>query len=305
MNEQTETIELDDTETFREAMAEEPKQTEGERPRDDKGRFVAAEKTAEPEAKAEVVQQPAQQEQPKEAAQAPVETPAEPKEEANVPSWRLREVREAREAAERRAEEVTRERYQLQAELQQMRQQLQTLQAPKQEPVDFFADPDKAINQHLTPIEQKLERFMQDMTVRASRTAAIAQHGADAVAEMEKAIQDAMAKNHPDMMALAAQMRSSDDPAGIAMAWHKRTKLMETTGGDLEAYKNKLKDELLKDPKFIESAIAAAKTQAGAQSSRTIFNLPPSLNKAPGAGNSESDDNDMSDKGIFKHAMRR
>jgi hypothetical protein len=302
MSEQTETIQVDDKELFQGAMAPEPTQEQKtERERDEKGRFVAAEKEAQPEAK-----QPEPQEQPKEAVQAQPEQAQEQKDEANVPSWRLREVREAREAAERRAEDSFRENANLQAQLRQMQEQLSKLNAPKQEPVDFFADPDKAISQHLSPIEQRLERAMQDMTLRVSRTAAIAQHGVDAVAEMEKSIADAMAKNNPEMAQLAAQMRASDDPAGIAMAWHKRTKLMEATGGDLDGYKSRLAEDLLKDPKFLEKALETARAQAGAQQSRTVINLPPSLNRTPGSGNSQSsDDGDMSDQALFKHAMGR
>lgn len=290
---------IDDKEMFAQAVAEEP-----QRERDDKGRFVAKSETP-PEAKAEPekVEQPAQEE-PK--AEAQPEPTVEPKDEAQVPSWRLREVNEARTAADRRADEAARESYAVRAEMQAMRAELQKLQQPKAEPVDFFADPDKAINQHLTPIEQRLERFMQDMTVRASRTAALAQHGVEKVAEMEKAINDAMAKNHPDMAALAQQMRGSDDPAGVAMAWYQRSKLIEETGGDITAYKAKVLEDAMKDPKFQAKVVELIKGTSGQPGKAPVVNLPPSLNRIPSSGPSNTaDDGDMSDKGLFKHAMAR
>lgn len=300
----TETVELgvSDKEMFQNAMAEEPKQEEQpERARDDKGRFVAAAREeAPPEAKPPETPQAQTQEA------APTEQPEAQKDEAaNVPSWRLREVREAREAAERKAQEAEQRAWQVEQQFRQLSEQLQKLQQPKQEPVDFFADPDRAINQHLTPIEQKLERFMQDMTLRQSRTAAIAQHGADKVAEMESAIDGLIAKRHPDMASLAAQMRASDDPAGVAMNWYQRHKLVEQTGGDIESFKAKLLEDAMKDPKFQAKVIELARGAPAAQTG-TVVQLPPSLSRVPTAGASHSaDDNDASDAALFKHAMRR
>lgn len=303
MTEHTETVEIDSNEMFQSAMADEPKQEEQpERQRDDKGRFVkAAQEEAPPEAKPPETP-PAQTTQ--EAAPPPTEQPQEPKEDANVPSWRLREVREAREAAERKAQEAEQRAWQVEQRLNQLNAEFQRLSQPKQEPVDFFANPEQAINQHLTPIEQKLERFMQDMTLRQSRTAAIAQHGADKVAEMESAIDKMIAARHPDMAALSMHMRQSDDPAGVAMNWYQRHKLIEETGGDIDSYKNKVLEEAMKDPKFQAKVVELIKGQPQATTG-TIVQLPPSLNRAPSAGTSNAvDDNDVSDRALFKQALR-
>lgn len=296
---------MDDSELFKAAVSDEAPAEQASRDRDEKGRFVAKLETP-PEAKAEPekVTQPAQQEVPQAEAQPQA---AEAKDEAQVPSWRLREVREAREAAERRAEQEAQQRYQLQTELQTMREELRKLQAPKQEPVDFFADPDKALQQHLSPFEQRLETFMRDMTLRTSRTAAIAQHGADKVAEMETAVAKAMQSNHPDMQTLAQQMRSSDDPAGVAMTWYQRHQLVEQTGGDINAFKAKVLEDAMKDPAFQAKVVELIKGTSGQPGKPApVVNLPPSLNRVPSAGQSNSpDDNDSSDRGLFKYAMGR
>lgn len=302
MADQQETIDIDSSEMFRAAM-EEPTQEapaeviaeQPEQPRDDKGRFAPKQAS---EAEAAPIQQP-----PVDQAQP------EPKDtDGQVPSWRLREVREAREEAERRAQESAQQSYALQAQLRAMQQELAAIKAPKQEPVDFFANPDQALQQRLSPMEEKFAKLESDVRLAVSRTAAIAMHGAQAVMDMERAIADAVAKNHPDMRGLAAQMRASEDPAGVAMEWHKRTKLWEVTGGDPDVYKNKVLDEALKNPEFLAKALEAARSQAGGQAtSRPNINLPPSLTKTPGSSttNGAADDGDMSDRALFRHAMAR
>ncbi len=308
-------LEIDSREMFEAAMAPEPKaepvkaepaeapkpEPEGDRPRDEHGRFVATKDEAKPDDVAPAAQQAVAGIQP-----ITEQTDAA----ANVPSWRLREVNEGRAAAERRAEEAARDRATLQAQMQAMAAELQALRTPKAEPVDFFANPDEALQQRLTPIEARFAKLEQDLRLSSSRTAAIAVHGAPAVMEMEKAVAKAMSESHPDIPGLAMRMRSSDDPAGIAMHWYKQTRLWEATGGDPDAYKTKVLEEALKNPEHLAKAMEAARTQAGggtASGTRPAINLPPSLSKAPGAGmnNAAADDGDMSDRALFRHAMSR
>jgi hypothetical protein len=287
-------LQVDDKEMFQAAMAEEPKQEE--RARDEKGRFVAAEKETPPEAKAEPekAEQPAQQQE----VQPPPTEP--PKEDAHVPSWRLREVTEARASAEKARDEALRQSWQLQADIQAMRDQIAKLNQPKQEPVDFFANPEQAIAQHITPIEQRLHEFMREMTLQSSRATAIAQYGAKAVADMEQAIDAAMRENHRDIPGLRMQMQTSKDPVGIAMAWY------QNTPANVE---KSLREKLLKDETFIAEVLKAKQGQLASNQTKTnapVVNLPPSLNKAPSAGNNAApDDGDMSDRALFRQAMTR
>jgi hypothetical protein len=136
---------------------------------------------------------------------------------------------------------------------------------------------------------------------------AISLHGAKAVSEMEQAVEKAMSEGHPEMSSLAAQMRASSDPVSVAMKWHQGRRLWETTGGDPDAYKQRILDEAMKNPEFQAKVIEAARGQAPAQTgSRPNIQLPPSLNKAAGSGTSTAaaDDNDTSDRALFAHAMR-
>ena len=259
-----------------------------ERDRDEQGRFVAKEQPkeevkTEPEVKTEAT------------------TPPEPKDDAQVPSWRLREVREAREAAERRAEEASRQAYAVQQQMAEMRRQLESLQKPKQEPVDFFQNPDEAFNQRVGPIQSDIEKFKSDLRLEFSRELAVIKHGEQTVSEVEAAVAKAMQSNHPDMPALSARMRVSSNPVAEAIKWHQQNKLMESTGGNLETYKQKVLEEAMKDPAFQAKVLEA--TRSTAQAKPSTIQIPPSLNKAAGSGQTEVDDADMSNEGLFRHAM--
>jgi hypothetical protein len=293
-------LEVSDSELFQGALADEPvteqsapePQAEPEQPRDEHGRFA-------PKPKVEEAQAP-----PAEVAQQAPTEPPQP-DDAQVPSWRLREIREARDAAVQKAEEAARERYALQQQLQQMQNELAAVRKPKPEPVDFFQNPDEAIAQRLSPLDERFQQLEQSLKLRTSRVQAIAVHGAKQVQEMEAAVAKAMQSNHPEMPLLAAQMRASDDPAEVGMQWHTRNKLLQETGGDLTAYRQKILDEAMKSPEFQAKVIEAARGQAAQPNGRPPpISLPPSLNKTPGSGASQPPDadNDMSDAALFKYA---
>lgn len=296
------TVPIDDTGMLADIMSDEPasdvkaaesEQPErAEQPRDEHGRFAPKEAEATPA------------EQPVEAKAA--EQPEQPKDEdGKVPSWRLRELREAREAAERRAEETGRREYALQQQLQAMQRQLAQLQQPKQEPVDFFQNPDGALDQRIQPLRGEIDQFKNELRLEMSRELAVVKHGEQAVTEMERAIEQAMREGHPDMQTLAYRMRQSSNPAGVAMQWYQQSRLVKETGGDLSAYRQRVLDEALKDPAFQAKVMEAARGQAPVvQNGRPNIQLPPSLSRIPGSPPEHSaDDGDMSDAGLFKHAM--
>lgn len=292
MTEQTETIDtVDDKELFQSAIEEVPTrepepapatvaaQDSAEKPRDEKGRFVAKE----------------QQEQPEAVTPAPEEKPE------GIPSWRLKEEADARREALQRAEQAERSAWEFQRKLEQLQQQVQQLHQPKQEPVDWFQDPSAALKQHLSPIEQQFQALQSNLVLRASKAEAIAAYGRETVVQMEEAVGQAMRSGHPDMAMLSVQMRQSDDPVGIAMKWYQQDKLLKDTGGDLEKFKAKVLEDALKDPSWQAKAIELARGQAG--TARPNIQLPPSINRATGSGGSVPDNNDMSDAALFAHAI--
>jgi chorismate mutase len=259
----------------------EPVAAAEEQPRDAQGRFAP---------KAEPEPQPAPQAQ------------AEPvKEEHVLPSWRAREIAEERRAAVERAERAEREAAQIRERLAALERQNQ----PKPEPVDIFADPNAWAQQQLSPLEQRMQSLTMNLTLRASRAENVAIHGRETVNAAEKAIEEAMRTGDPEIPGLKAKMLASDDPVGVAVDWHKSRSLLKETGGDLNAYRQRILDEAMKDPAFQAKVIEATRAQAGGGQAQpqTITRLPPSLNKIGSAAN-EAADNDMSDGALFAHAMR-
>lgn len=293
MADQQETFDqIDSTELFDSAVSDDPAPIQdaspepvaaAEQPRGPDGKFAA--KVAEPEAK----------EEPPQAAQA---EPA--KDEANVPSWRLREISEERRAAVARAEQAERQAQEFQRQMAELQKKLE----PKPDPVDVFADPDKWAKEQFKPLEQRMAEMTTNLTLRASRAENVAIHGRETVDAAEKAIGKAMNSRHPDLPALRAKMAASDDPVGVAIEWHKSQSLLKETGGDLNAYKARALDEALKDPAFLAKALEAARTQANGGQARpsTTVQLPPSLNRIAAAGPATDDPGDSSDESLFKFA---
>lgn len=295
MADQQGTIEpIDSSELFEAAISNEPVEQEAvqvaestEQPRDEGGRFAAKTEAA-----------PAATTNP---------PPADPgKEEANVPSWRLREISEERRQAQTERDAARHEAAQFRAEMEQMRRQLTQQTAPKPEPVDIFADPSKWAEQTLSPIEQRLQAMNTSMVLRASRAENFAIHGREAVAAAEKALDEAVNSRDPDIPGLQAKLIASDDPVGVMMDWHKSRSLLKETGGDLNAYRQKVLEEALSDPAYQAKVLEAARAQAngGQTQPKSIVKLPPSLNKIAASAGNDAADTDMSDGALFAHAMR-
>lgn len=267
-------------------VAAEPEQpTEGQ-PRDEHGRFapkVEAEPQAEPGAQAQ---------------------PEPDRGEANVPSWRLREIAEERRQWQTRAEEADRRNTDLARQMADLQRRMEQ-NAPQPEPIDPYADLNGYLQQTLTPFEQRMSQMQSNLVLRASRAENVAVHGREAVEAAEKAIGEAMNSNHPDIPALRAKMSGSDDPVGVAIEWHKQSQMLKETGGDLNAYRERTLAEALKDPAFLAKALEAAKQSTGGQAQpRNIINLPPSIAKLSSAQSQADDDGDMSDGALFAHATR-
>jgi len=283
---------MDDKELMQSAMSDEPiaeapqAQPEPEQsgqPRDEHGRFAPKVAAEEPAPVAE---------QPK----------AETEREQGIPSWRLKEEAEARRQAEAEREEYKRRAWQHEQEMAQMRAQLERLTSPKQEPIDPYSDLNGAIRQSIDPFESRFQSFETKMMMRASRAEAVVDYGKDAVKDMEAAIEREMQSRNPEMQTLSLRMRASDHPIGEAMKWYQNHKLVQETGGDINAFKAKLLD----DPEFLGKALEAAQAKArGNQTTTNKIQLPPSLNKATSSLSNEAVDNDMSDAGLYRYATAR
>ena len=257
-----------------EAPAAEPEQQE--QPRDEQGKFAA--KVADEPEKPVVA----------EAAEKPVVDDNAPQ----VPSWRVREINEEKR---RIAEENER----MKAELAQLRQApRQPVEQPKpaEKPArpDPLLDPDgyaAAIRQELR--EEALNERREESLLRA-REANQAEFD-EAYAAAQKAVDPA----------LKARMQATRDPGKTLLEWHREQKTRAEVGNDLTAYKQRLREEAMKDPEFRKAAMEAWRTEAQQPTGGKAppVNLPPSLTRATNASAvTSADDNDVSDEGLWRHA---
>lgn len=273
-----------------EVQAEQPVAETGEaaeQPRDEHGRFAARE--------AEQVQE----QQPEgQAAQAA----AFDGDDAQVPSWRMREIREERDAALRRSQETE----------QRLMRQIAELQSrlPKQETQvpDLFEKPNEflehGISQAVSPIKSQLGQ----LTEFYSRRDAIREHGQDTVNAAYKAIAEGLQGRDPEAVAAYQRAMQSMDPFGDIVTWHQQRAVFQQIGKDPNAWFEKHLEERMKDPAFAGSLLGRIQQGAAAAqpngSAKPIVKLPPSLNRVASAQGATADDSDMSDDALFAHAMR-
>ena len=240
-----------------------------QRARDEHGRFVA--KTEEPEPKPETEQA----------------KPVEAKDEAHVPSWRLKEIREERDALR-----------QQNAELQRRFQASQ----PKPEPVakpSIYDDEVAAIKANasevVAPIEQKFASFIETV----SRKDAIREHGQERVTEAFSALDQAAKAGDPQAVAIVQAVKQSMDPYGDIVNWYRGAEASR----DPDAFFQRRLEEALKDEKF-KGELLTKLQPVPEEKPNTVFKLPPSIGRVPPARSASDEVGDMSDSSLFAHAMR-
>jgi hypothetical protein len=287
-----------------EAPAEEPTEPEpeGEQPRDEHGRF--APKAKEPEEPAE--EQPSEPEP--EAKAEPAKEPP-PQQEHRVPLAEHLSEREKRQAAERERDEERRQRESDRRELQALQRQIEELKKPKTEPPDFYADPQAFVRSQLDPVQQTVQQQQEAMIDRFSRMMAVQQHGKDTVDAAYKALEDQVQAN-PAARFEAQRIWQSEHPYGELISWHKRQTALSEIGEDPAAYRQRLREELLKDPSFQAEVIAATKAAAqspaaGQPRPQTTTRLPPSLNRATGQGGPAVTTEPQSESELFAEMFSR
>lgn len=283
---------MDDKELFEAATASEPveqvEETPVEQPRDEHGRFA-------PKAQAEEQVEPVTQEQP--VTEQPV---TERPDEAHVPPWRLRELREERDALRQQLEQTR-------SEMQRQFAELRASQ-PKPEPTqkpDLYENPDgfveHGVRQHVDPVRSEIGQLREFY----SRKEAIREHGQDKVQAAYDALGKGMQSRDPDAIATYQRAMSSMDPYGDIVTWHQQKTVYSQIGSDPNAWFEKQIAERLKDQAFQAKLLQQIQgSQQSNPSKQNVINLPKSLNKATGSSVSEDDldDNDMSDRALFRHA---
>jgi len=258
---------------------------------DDQELFNDAEATEATETPAAAAAEPEQTEQPVTAEkETQAEKPVVDDNAPLVPSWRLREINEEkRTLADRLAA--------LEAEKATWQRQPQQQPAPaveKPAKPDPLLDPEgyaAAIREEVR--QEAIAERREESLLRARE--ANQQEFDEAYAAARQAVDPA----------LKARMQNSRDPGKTLLEWHRENKTKAEIGNDLNAYKQRLREEALKDPEFRKAAMAA--WQADAQpltNGRPNVALPPSLNGASrsNASLSSTVGNDLSDEGLWEHA---
>jgi len=240
---------------------------------------------------------------PEGEAPAGEQAPEEEKPEEHVPSWRLREINEEKRRIEAERDQMRTEFARMQAQIAQFQRAQQAQQAPP--PPDPVLDPQGFARQ--VREEMRAEFFQQQASDRLTMNLEMAhlRHGD----KFEKAYEALIVEGQRGNSQLVRHFVAQPNPGEAIVRWHTQNELLREVGADLPAYKQKTRDELLKDPEFLAQAVEAHHRLAtGGQSQpNTVVKLPPSLSKATGNAEQPSGPQprtDGSESQIFAYAMQ-
>lgn len=202
-----------------------------------------------------------------------------------VPSWRVREINEEKRTLAERVKALEAERLQPRPE------------PPK--PAEKPAKPDPLLDPegYATSIREELR--MEALNDRREESLQSARE-ANPQAFDEAYVASMQAIRNGDV-AIKARMQASRNPGKTLLEWFGEQKTRQEIGGDLNAYKQRLRDEALKDPEFRKAAMEAWRSDAQPQSNgRPRVELPPSLSGASRANSAlKSANNDVDDRELF------
>lgn len=275
--------------------------TEGERARDDKGRFASkAEAEPKPEDKPEkpgAVEQAADQQQANSG-----------KPENAIPSYRLKEEAEAKraaisraEAAEKQASELSQSFEALQRQFVQLQQRVSTPQQESQR-VNLFDNPEQWEQQQ----QHSVQTLLQQQQFQFSEQLARIKYGDELYDSADKAAQKAMAMGQIDPELMSVPRASN--PGVALVEWYRRKQNMERLGGqDIDKYIEQEIEKRSSDPQFLNKMLEKARAQAkpNSSSANQQINNPPSLNRQTSAAPNVLDDDDDSDAALLKSALKR
>lgn len=237
-------------------------------------------------------------------AEAPVQKQQEP--DHRVP---LRELLDERE----KRQEVARQFAEMQRQHAEMQRQMEAMRNP-QKPVDLFADPQgfqESLEQRLERQQHEFEQRIRVHAIDTSFSFAARQHGE----EFQKAFgafeEVAGALKGNDVM-LRNRIVNAPDPGEAMMQWYHSRQILQESGGNLTAFKERLLNEqretLLKDPAFLAEAMKAARAVGSSNPSIRPSNptgLPSLTRTTAAAPNAGDDDGDVSDAELFRSSIGR
>ena len=219
---------------------------------------------------------------------------------ANVPSWRLREEREQREALARQLQERDLAFRQMQQRLDAFEKQ----QSPQEMP-DPLIDPQG----YRTALEAKFTNDLRTVQLENNLQLNRLQHG-PVFDEAYQAFMQA-AQGDPGFARLIV---NSPNPGGAMVNWYKRAVTLARVGDDPEAFINAEIERRLSDPQFLGTALERARAVASGQPLNgatpprpsNVTQIPPSLARIPSGAPTEvatGSDGMPSDYELFKSSL--
>ncbi|MDH4993040.1 hypothetical protein QEZ48_19685 [Aquamicrobium lusatiense] len=242
-------------------------------------------------------------EQPEQTQEQPEVTVDEPEpEQGKVPQQALHAARQKAKEASTEAEQLRQQIAQMQGQIQMLNQRQGAPQkieeAPK--PVDFWESPDGYLESKLSPFQQQIQQQREQF----SKMLAMQSHGAETVDSAYNAFVEAARANPQAYAAEYQSIMASEHPYDALVSWHKRQETLRMVGNDPNAWLEAEMEKRLQDPAYQAKVLERIKGTAAVNSrSNPVTSLPPSLSRLPAGGNTAADD-DVSDAGIFSHAMR-
>lgn len=267
--------ELDEAALFDQAVSDEPELSPEPEPQIEQPEKTEPELAAEPE-----------------AGKAPVDDNA-----PLVPSWRLREINEEKRTLVEKVAALEAEKSQWQRPQAQPPKEPEKEKAAKPDPL---LDPEGYDAYIEAKVEAKLLNNHRETDLRLTRQANTELFDkAYGESQRLKAAQD------PAFLELSQKMHSTSEPGKVLLAWYKDRSTKAEIGDDLTAYKQRLREEALKDPEFRKAAMEAWRNDAPSQTNgRPNIQLAPSLSGASRSNAAlRSDNGDISDAELFQQTI--
>lgn len=251
-----------------ERVIEQPEQN-----RDEQGRFAKAEA-----------------EEPSPASETDLAEPQEERESVGV-----KHLREALARSEKRFDDLQQQMLSRQPVVQPK----QEVQPPaKVEKPDPLLDPEGYERYLEEKFEAKRLNDRRDMDLELTRQA-----NTEAFDNAHNEAMRLKAAGDPAFAELAQKMQSTTTPGKVLLNWHKERQVRAEIGDDLAAYKQRQRDELLKDPEFRKMAMEAWRADAQPQvNGRPRVELPPSMSSASRSNAllTSTSNGDVSDEQLFQ-----
>lgn len=128
---------------------------------------------------------------------------------------------------------------------QRMAQLVQSLapKQPQQEAPDFFADPQAAVRAELTPFVQAQQQQREE----TSQLLAIEKHGEETVSEAFRWLEGRFRQNPQAATAERDRIMATRHPYGELVKAYKQSQVLSEIGDDPQAYRERIKAELLSE----------------------------------------------------------